>query len=184
MKWIECDDEYGSISFHDASGEDDTTSCLVDSIVSDSSGDKSIAKGRKRAFVTSGEWAGDLGGTSADVRCALAATAGELGGTWKAFIASDGSDPIAHVEDVDGGWFNVKRSVRVFANRAALASSGGLSNTHLQDETGRVSINDWWTGSASESCSDWTSTSSGLSAPTGNSISSCFSKQSLLCVEQ
>ncbi len=44
---------------------------------------------RKRVFVTSSSYNGALGGTSgADMRCDLAAAAGNKAGTWKAFLAT------------------------------------------------------------------------------------------------
>jgi len=184
VKWIECEAKYSSLTFHDEADDGEPTYCSMQSFPSDSTADKAIAKNRKRVFVTQDQWKGSLDGATPDALCDLAATAGELGGSWKSFIAYGGEEAMSRVEDVAGGWFNVPRSVRIFANRAALASAKASSTTsQLRDEMGGVSINDWWVGSATASCSNWTNESTD-SAATGRSTASCYNTLSLLCVEQ
>ncbi|WP_394832736.1 hypothetical protein LVJ94_40160 [Pendulispora rubella] len=74
----------------------------------------------------------DPGAEGADSLCRSAAQAGNLGGTWKAWISSctmgdeatciEVHNAFDRIADVSGGWYNVKRTAHLFTNKGNLAS--------------------------------------------------------------
>ncbi|WP_394843270.1 DUF1554 domain-containing protein [Pendulispora brunnea] len=152
--------------------------------------------GAKRMFVTSTAYTGNLaahghgetvspendpGANGADKLCQAAATAGRLGGTWKAWISSHSPDQdpatTAHhaldrIADVAGGWYNVDRTKLLFTNKANLVtmpsqeawSTADELTIALKDESGRRLERGTlvWTGTttggrlASADCLSWT----------------------------
>lgn len=172
-----------------------STGCNLSEIVAESEEDDALASARKRLFVTHNSWTGDLasaarttdGITGADKLCTQAAAGAELGGKWKAFLSTLSRDGADRISDVDGGWYDVRRSSFVFANRSSFARGPHSYNSFL-DESGASANNIVWTGDASSTCADWTS-NSGIGATKINDFESAYSQYcsgsaSLLCVEQ
>ncbi|WP_394843271.1 hypothetical protein LZC95_40255 [Pendulispora brunnea] len=194
----------------------------------------------KRMFVTGAAYTADLatqgrgesippendpGADGADKLCASAAAAANLGGTWRAWISShtpaDKPDKdagfIAHhaidrIADVPGGWYNVRRTARLFANKSNLMTAPDAREWHagaggpsfLRDEYGnRIADGIFaWTGTDSGgqldrnsgTCRAWTSannSSAQVGAPTGEpnewtdwSTNPCERQGHLYCFEQ
>ncbi|MDP3232784.1 MAG: DUF1554 domain-containing protein [Myxococcales bacterium] len=154
---------------------------------------------RKRVFVTSTTFNGNLGGPSgADMRCQTAATAGNKGGTWLAYLASGTVTGPSRLT-APGPWFQ-ERADGTFIltyNNTANLQTGALSPLNT-DEQGRVlgSSAPFWTGMNSDSttsfntCTSWASSSSSFDGALGNgttlfsSLGSSFNAYRLLCIEQ
>lgn len=161
----------------------------------------------KRAFVTSAEYSGDLkaqinastGLAAADMLCGLAAASARLGGTWKAWIADDGTDAIARMADV-GPWYLVDGRTMVFESKARMPWPLVPLNV---TETGAPVSSSWvWTGTQSDgtrqlgsNCEGWSSsnyykwgggglTGSNDYAWTADYDHPCSSSARLYCVEQ
>lgn len=163
----------------------------------------------KRVFVTKTSYQGDLrtagAGTSgidgADRLCALAATAGSLGGTWKAWISDESTNAIDRISDV-GPWFLSNRVTKAFNNKANLATSPLVAIN--QDEDGStIGFQDFvWTGTSAggnrktgDNCSSWASSSSSVSGLKGDTVNAdsswtawggdaCHASARLFCIEQ
>jgi hypothetical protein len=166
-------------------------------------GSSSTGAGVKRVFVTSVTYSGNLGGIAgADAKCATAAAAQTLGGTWKAWISSGSVNAIDRINDV-GPWYLVNGVQKVFNNKA------NLSTTPLtaidEDESGSqpswIGLDGMWTGTnagvaSGNDCFGWTSelnTDLGsTSSPTtdqswgGSSAGNidCDQPEALICFEQ
>jgi hypothetical protein len=166
--------------------------------------------GRKRVFVTSATYSGDLkthgkgddGLEGADNLCNLAATAANLGGTWTAWLSSSTADAIDRIADV-GPWYLVDQCTRVFANKASIAVSGPEVGIDLTEQGVMPEPYNAWTGSDETgradpfNCNEWTndqpihgyegrvglpeSTSSFWTASSSNP---CDGKNRLYCFEQ
>jgi hypothetical protein len=112
---------------------------------------------RKRVFVTSAAYAGNFGanGTlalqAADTRCANAAQAANLGGTFVAWmsIATPATTAASRLKEV-GGWTLVDGKTEVAASLAVL-QNGALDNAINIDEKGAAVANPQaaWTGTSS-----------------------------------
>ncbi len=202
---IDCSSSY-SVSFETKSGDRDYCSIDVDH-VADSSDDQEIIAARKRVFVTSSEWTGNLvasgkgadGISSADKLCAQAATAAELGGKWKAVLGTASTSADDRITDWKPGWYDVTRSVLLFSNKANLSTTIRDSRS-LTDENGSQSFYSstsgyvWWTigsSTAEYTCADWTDGEYSYGSARSSSYfegatnpRSCSSKSSLFCVEQ
>ena len=183
------------------------STCFLDSgPVSDSAEDEAIASARKRAFVTSSSWTGNLvsagkgadGLASADKLCSQAATAAELGGKWKAVLGTSVSGADERITESKGGWYNVTRSALLYSNKANLSTTV-RDYSQLTDENGTGTYSGsgsqytWWTlGSSApeDTCGDWTGSGSYGSARSSSyfidaaSSYRCDEKASLFCVEQ
>ena len=118
----------------------------------------------RRVFATAASYDGaEVGGLAGgDVKCNHAALAGDLGGTWVAWLSDSSNDAIDRIPDV-GPWFLVNGYTLVFPGKAQLAAN---PMAHLaMDEYGDVLDQDGqgryvWTGTAeggtrSEHCADW-----------------------------
>ena len=169
---------------------------------------------RKRVFVTSDTWDGDLssagngtgadpGADGADQLCTTAASDAGLGGLWRAWVStSGGSSAGARLADV-GPWYLLDQSTLVFANKAAMAPAP----VHAidMDETGTPVVGNYpvWTGTqksgqvmANATCMDWTSNDSGDLAVEGQAgatgsawtndgtVPTCDNGAALCCFEQ
>jgi hypothetical protein len=162
---------------------------------------------RKRAFVTSKSWKGNLKGTAAsgvlgaDAKCQSAAA--KLGGTWKAYVSTETESAVDRIQDV-GPW-EEKRADGSWA--VVIADKATLSNVQANvtvgvDETwapltGAKTI---WTGNlpngARESgatCKSWESDQQGDSGEVGTAegnswqhggADACSNSHRLLCLEQ
>ncbi len=202
---VDCSSSY-SISFETKSGNRDY--CGIDANdLADNEDDQAIVAARKRVFVTSSEWTGNLvasgkgadGISSADKLCSQAATAAELGGKWKAVLGTAASSAEDRITDSKLGWFDVTRSVLLFSNKANLSTTIRDSRS-LTDENGSQNSYAitygyvWWTigsSTADETCADWTNGESSYGSARrcayfdGSTGSlSCSSEASLFCVEQ
>lgn len=160
----------------------------------------------KRVFATKSEYPGQLGGLAGgDAKCATAAAAANLGGTWKAWLSDATTPALARIADV-GPWYRVESPLRtrVFNNKANLQTSplAGITT----DENGTALPRPFgdapqvWTGTAvggSSStfhCQSWTFLGSaygtvGLAGAIDNqwTISaspSCANSAHLYCFEQ
>lgn len=167
-------------------------------------GDAGAPAPPKRVFVTSKVFTADLGGVAgADAKCATAAQAAMLGGTWKAWISSSTTSAIDRIADV-GPWYLVDGKRRVFNNKANLLTAP-LAPISL-DEMGH----DWtqsyygaWTGTTdqgtsdgSDDCLDWTSADDNDWVTTGGPQNAdqtwgggqgpyaCSRESALICFEQ
>lgn len=137
----------------------------------------------KRAFVTRGTWTGDLKGSAAsglagaDAKCAAAAQAAGLLGTFKAYVSSDTEDAVARMADV-APWSNKKADGTegvVVATKAVLTMAGA-SVTFWTDETGAVVPTPFetWTGNLptgardpGSTCRNWESAAAADQGETG-----------------
>jgi hypothetical protein len=156
-----------------------------------------------RVFLTSRPFTGDLGGVSGgDAKCTLAANAGGLGGTWKAWLSTSTASALSRMADV-GPWVQVSYlgTIPTFNNRANL---GTTPNAPLRvNEQGDELLSDvlFWTGtdvggaSGVDTCTNWTSSSlsvggsygdgaAGSASWTASGLTDCGAALSLLCFEQ
>jgi hypothetical protein len=154
---------------------------------------------RKRIFVTSTLYTGNLGGLDgADAKCGTAADAANLGGTWVAWLSDDTTDAIDRITGA-GPWYLVDRTTLIFNNKANLMT--GPMNTIGNNEDGTyvggVAV---WTGTSTGGigstvhCLNWTvgdlgdmgtsGSSDSSSFWTDNSDTACSQMQSLYCLEQ
>lgn len=132
------------------------------------------------------------------MRCQTAATAGNKGGTWLAYLASGTVTGPSRLT-APGPWFQ-ERADGTFIltyNNTANLQTGALSPLNT-DEQGRVlgSSAPFWTGMNSDSttsfntCTSWASSSSSFDGALGNgttlfsSLGSSFNAYRLLCIEQ
>lgn len=177
----------------------------------DGSNDTPSTTGRKRVFMTSTTYTGDLGGVEgADDKCALVADGANLGGTWKAWISSSTVNAIDRIDDV-GPWYLVGETNKVFNNKSNLATTP-LESVSLDENGNGLSSNYFsyschgsycdvstsaiaaWSGTdhgewVGHGCSDWKS-SDGID---GHAVTSswssydairCNSRLRLFCIEQ
>ncbi len=85
---------------------------------------------RSRVFVTSAQFAGNLGGLAgADAICQGAANSGNLGGTWLAWLSTESVDAIDHIQD-HAPWYLPDRTTLVFASHAQLQGSASAPIGH------------------------------------------------------
>jgi hypothetical protein len=139
-------------------------------------GDAAPDPGRKRVFVTSTTYLGDLvvqvraasGPAAADTLCTKAAEAATLGGhAWKAYLSDDSVDAIDRIQDVSP-WYSVDRRTLHFANKAALSTQPRTSveQTEYGQIPSTMDPNVVWTGTSSSgrrstgakaNCANWTS---------------------------
>jgi hypothetical protein len=106
--------------------------------VSNACGVEPLPVGAKLVFVTRSTFTGNLGGVEgADALCMAAAAAGNLPGTFKAWVSANGYDSVARVQRMvnaserltsAGPWYlpgvdSNGRRIQVFANRAALRAA-------------------------------------------------------------
>lgn len=142
------------------------------------------ASARKRVFVTSSSFDGNLGGVAgADGKCLVSAVAAGLGGDWKAWISDANVDARDRLADV-GPYYLVDRETEVFASKAAL-SADPLAPIALDERGRRIDAATFvWTGTRPdgaklpERCGDWTSsvTTGAIGCPLGTGVmnfSSC-----------
>ena len=149
-----------------------TTSAVTASVTSTASNTVSatasgIGGGPKRVFVTHAEHDGLFGGLAgADTFCADAATAANLGGTFKAWLSDSNTNAIDRIVDV-GPWYLVDGVTLVFINKANLATKPLAEIS--KDETGATppmpaGLSYVWTGTLTGGqkdldCAGWTNAS-------------------------
>jgi len=158
---------------------------------------------RLRLFLTATTFNGNLGGlTGADQRCQTAATAGNKGGTWVAFLASASATGLSRVS-ATGPWYQ-ERADGTFLltyNNTANLQTGALTALSI-DEQGRTLVgtgsSTFWSGMNNDAstnslyghCSSWTSASGSGAAGGGSLLDSasasngCSNTYRLLCLEQ
>lgn len=163
----------------------------------------------KRVFATRTQYSGALGGlTGADAKCALAATAAGLSGTYKAWLSDGTTDALSRITS-DGPWFTVSKSgfgnwletTRMFNNKANLQTLPLDNYLSWADEVAADFEGEIWTGTdtggarRTDTCASWTNGTSGaggqgrLGGTTGASVwtnygtSACNLSQALLCFE-
>lgn len=133
-----------------------------------SSGDCS-ASSRKRVFVSSVAYAGNLGGISGgDAKCAALASAAGLCGTWKAWLSNATTTAISRLADV-GPWYHVDRTTLIFTSKAQIAAGTSPSTAPSKTETGgNPAVGIVWTGSGQNGsnggqdfCQNWSSSNGG-----------------------
>ncbi|MBK7860534.1 MAG: hypothetical protein IPJ65_18400 [Archangiaceae bacterium] len=153
--------------------------------------------GAKRIFVTETRYTGDLGGlTGADAKCASSAAAASLGGSWKAWLSTDGTDANTRIADV-GPWYRLD-GIKVFNNLAHL-STVPLESIRVSEQR-NVILEEVWTGTSgggmgtADTCYRWVTAGSayrgtygvsGVSATwTHASTALCSEQKHLYCLEQ
>lgn len=144
-------DDAGSAT-RDAAGtrDDATTSNPPSSPTKDDSGAAPIDAGPpKRVFVSSAKYGGNLGGgTGADAKCQAAADAAGLGGTFAAFVATEGEDPIDRVGS--GPWYSADRSTLLFTGTTTgsypLAGPAPAASIALDENLQPFDYATYWTG--------------------------------------
>ncbi|MDP2274584.1 MAG: hypothetical protein Q8K32_27835 [Archangium sp.] len=158
----------------------------------------------KRVFITRQRFNGNLGGLAGgDTKCAAAATAAGLNGTWKAWLSTTTVNAIDRLVDV-GAWVDTQGAT-AFASKSALTT--GPANSLWYDEAGGfLSSDNIWTATNSSGtyqwgvvmappCDEWTSASMqsgarvgqvGRTGPEWTSYSgtTCDQTAHLLCFEQ
>ena len=164
-----------------------------------------------KVFVTSATFTGDLGGQKgADAKCARAAKAAGLSGTFKAWLSTSKRNARDKLGKARGF---VRVDGQPFADRVSDILAGRILNPLDIDENGDQSINAVWTGTLGDgtvantppppgftpgdTCSDWTSNFFETQGDTGvssygptfwtdnleNAGNSCSSEQSLYCFD-
>jgi hypothetical protein len=145
----------------------------------DSAPPTACSLGHARVFVTSTLYAPNFGGVSgADASCLARATAGGLGGKWRAWLSDSSTAASVHIESSPGGYYLLNGTV-VASNLNALLS-GSLAHaidvTEL-DAAPPDGFTEVWTGidvtggmTSSGFCGDnfgddWASASSNASTP-------------------
>jgi hypothetical protein len=161
---------------------------------------------RKRVFVTSGLFNGDLktkagtttGLAGADKLCRDAATAASLGGTWVAWLSDSTTNAIDRIKDV-GPWYRMD-GVMVFANKAGLTGNP-MVRLNINENGAANSVLFPWSGTnangtkAATNCTNWTATAGttgecGFTGSTTNgdwasgATCPCFINYNLYCFEQ
>lgn len=129
-----------------------------------------------RAFVTSQRFDGNLGGRAgADAKCATAAVAGGLPGTFLAFLSITGGDAINRFPGNSRGWMRTDGAP--LFDQATDITSRRVRNALTLDELGQVipANSLVWTGTpraenGDARCSDWTSTDNQTSAYYGSPL--------------
>lgn len=140
---------------------------------------------KKRVFVTSQHYDGNLGGSAGgDAKCNAVAqaaiSAGLLKGagtTWVAWLSDSTSNAIDRLVDV-GPWYLVDEQTKVFNNKAhvALQPAQLLGSGITMDERGNDAISQCavsWTGTmpggtvSAADCADWTSNASNVNGTEG-----------------
>ena len=131
---------------------------------------------RSRIFVTSAQFAGNLGGLAgADAICQGAADSGNLGGSWRAWLSTESVDAINHIQD-HAPWYLPDRTTLVFASHAQLRGSASAPIGH--DEYGafdpfgipisdRVVQTGTRSGIAEWTCNSYTTGSAGVQGSYG-----------------
>lgn len=150
-------------------------------------GEGEVSGGKKRIFITSTSFSGDLVGAAstgsgldaADTLCTNVAAGALLGGTFKAWLSTSEANAIDRIEDV-GPWFlpdnEESEGAKVFNNRGGLAAYPLVPIR--RDELGRElsDPNIWfavWNGTSNggiasgDNCNGWTDTTSSFSASIG-----------------
>lgn len=90
----------------------------------DAAADAADAGPLKRVFVTSTVTNGNVGGVAGgDAKCAAAAVVGNLGGTFVVWLSVAGTAAPTRITGA-GPWYLVGGTTRVFANKAAITTSG------------------------------------------------------------
>ena len=163
---------------------------------------------RKRVFVTSTTYDGNLGGfAGADAKCQARADAASLGGTWKAIlsIGTVNSPITSRAKGRIGNDWDILTDIHgtpVESSNDLWDQSGVQLNSALEfDEFGNFRNTKVWTGterdgnSSGVTCNDWTSNSSAVSGIYGESRlpnngwwiersnDTCENTYSLYCVE-
>jgi hypothetical protein len=135
-----------------------------------SGADESVGAGpRKRIFVTSMAYAGNLGGSGgADALCQAVADAAVLSGTFVAFVPSDTADAIDRVGD--GPWYSADRSTLLFTGKAKgshpLDGGGPAAPIALDENLQPFTYATYWTGSQQDGTrSAWSCGSFSLADP-------------------
>ena len=163
---------------------------------------------RKRVFVTSQGWTGDLktagnstttGLAGADKLCQGAATAAGLGGgPWIAWLSDTNTNAINRIADV-GPWYLLDGRM-VFANKAGLTGNP-MVRLNVNENGNANSVLFPWTGTnangtkAATNCNNWTNGTAGMQGECGNTGSTtatwtaggplpCFIQYNLFCFEQ
>ena len=155
---------------------------------------------KKRVFVTSVGYNGNLGGLSGgDSKCQARANAAGLDGTWTAWLSSSS----VHAKDriPDQAYYLVDKTTKVCNNKADLID-GSIQTTISINEFGASQGNVFiWTGTNAngtahtETCSSWTSAGSSVYGRYGWNIytdglwtnrgkGACSSAYKLYCFEQ
>ncbi len=184
-------------------GTDDTPSSQSPGTATSPNDPAAPSVARKRAFVTSTTFTGDLradvggatGVDAADIICQTAADGVLLGGKWRAFVDDGTLRAHERITDV-GPWYDVRPEgetpAKLFNNRANLLSAP-LSKLN-RDERGKSTYGSAWTGSGEgKSCGAWTSTSTyGVVGRVGgeadwratSSSDYCSDRNHIYCFEQ
>lgn len=160
---------------------------------SDNDGPPANLDGKKRVFVTSSSYSGNLGGLSgADEKCQQAADGANLGGTWMALLASRNVGALERVKDV-GPWYLVGSGAKAFNNAANLGTTPLVPLRN--DEQGNYAYDHAWFGgehgeSSDEDCYAWRSASDNELGQAASLIdlssyaNGCSDKLRLICLEQ
>jgi hypothetical protein len=172
-------------------GPDDTSG---NATTTDTPGNQnsSTSKKVKRVFLTSTKYEGDLGGVyGADAKCATAAQAAALGGSWVAWISDSTEDAPDRVHGA-GPWYAIDGTTKMFDDKASLATAS-LSDQWTDESGATVQAPFAWTATLNGiktdlTCEDWT-TSGGDGKRTLVSLGvtitmACDSPTSIFCVEQ
>lgn len=134
---------------------------------------------QSRVFVAPGISTGDLGGlTGADAICTRNAIAAKLGGgPWVAWLSTSTVDARDRLTPGSGPFVRASDTGTVIANDIADLTDGTLQNAILLAADGGLPLYpDTWTGTSSDgteattsnTCNDWTSSSSSFSGQAGS----------------
>jgi len=157
---------------------------------------------RKKVFVTSTSWNGNLGGVSgANAKCQAAANSAGLSGTYKAWISTSSSSPSSSFAKSSNGYEDTKGNK--IADSWSDLTDGSIDRKINYTEGGSTFTKGVWTGttkngtleSSTRTCSNWTTNSSSKKGRRGYSnysssawtdyyTSTCNGTRSLYCFQQ
>lgn len=130
----------------------------------------------KRVFVTSTKYTGNLGGLSgADAKCQTKADRVKLGGIWKSWLSDSNTSVSTRLNHSENPY--VRLDNKIVANNWSDLTDGELVNGINIDESGKVIVNNMytgaWTGTSASgniqtpNCADWTDRSTRLQGVRG-----------------
>jgi hypothetical protein len=179
--------------------DDDGGGAIIDApISSDAPGD--APANVKRVFATATPTNGNLGGLAgADTRCQQAAAAGNMNGTFIAWLSVNNTPAVGRLTS-NGPWFLPDKQTRVFASKAAITTIGPETPIEFDEKGVKIQGGaDVWTGTGAngnpspQNCANFGAVlGQGLSGETDQKTvlwtqsanNACTAAQRLYCFEQ
>ena len=169
-----------------------------------------VSKQKKRVFVTTGRYTGDLkkagasqtGLQGADKLCEIEAQSAQLGGIWKAWLSDKTQDAVDRLNDV-GPWYRINENTVLVESLATLVTRGPSDYIIREPDGSSAGIDKVWTATrangrlttGNDTCLNWTSERRADYGGVGSTdetevkwtedfTDSCNKKRHLYCFEQ